>query len=111
MKKNTINKDIVLQTAKKRVLFKKHLLIYILVNLLLWVVFLFLFKGKEDKTFLYLILFVLITWTIILVGHYFYAMKWNKKMVEKEVQFLIKETMEKHEDKIVDNVVQKEVKN
>jgi heme/copper-type cytochrome/quinol oxidase subunit 4 len=106
-----MNKDLILQTAKKRVHFKKHVIVYILANLLLWTLFFFLFKGKEDKTFLYSILFVLITWTIILVGHYFYAMKWNKKMVEKEVQSLIKETMAQHESKIVDDVVQKEIAN
>jgi len=99
------NKDLIVKTAKKRVAFKKHVVIYTLVNLLLWVLFFFLFKGKEDTTFLYLILFVLLTWTIVLVGHYFYAMKWNKKMVEKEVQSLIKETMEQKEEQMVNEVV------
>jgi heme/copper-type cytochrome/quinol oxidase subunit 4 len=87
MNENTTN-DLVLKTAKKRVGFKKHVTFYILANLLLWVVFFFLFKGKEDKTFLHAILFVLLIWTIIIVGHYFYAIKWNKKMLEKEVEKL-----------------------
>ena len=78
--------DLVLKTAKKRVGFKKHLTFYILINLLLWVVFFFIFKGKDDKTFFNSILFLLLIWTIVIVGHYFYAMKWNKKMLEKEIE-------------------------
>ena len=96
--KNITNKDLVLKTAKKRVQFKKHFTVFVLVNLLLWIIFLFLFKGKEDKTFLQINLFVLFTWTVIIIGHYFYAIKWNKKMVDKEVQSILKETMEQREN-------------
>jgi len=96
--KNITNKDLVLKTAKKRVQFKKHVTIFILVNLFLWIVYLFLFKGKEDKTFLQINLFILCIWTILIVGHYFYAIKWNKKMVDKEVQSILKETMEQREN-------------
>ena len=83
------NNELILKTAKKRVAFKKHITFYILVNLLLWVVFFFLFKGKEDKTFFYSILFLLLIWTIVIIGHYFFAMKWNKKMLDKEIANLI----------------------
>jgi len=83
------NNELILKTAKKRVAFKKHITFYILVNLLLWVVFFFLFKGKEDKTFFYCILFLLLIWTIVIIGHYFFAMKWNKKMLDKEIANLI----------------------
>ena len=83
------NNALVLKTAKKRVAFKKHLTLYVLVNLLLWVLFYFLFKGKEDKTFLQITLFVLLSWTIIIIGHYFFAIKWNKKMLDKEVESLL----------------------
>ena len=84
------NNELVLKTAKKRVGFKKHATIYILINLFLWILFFFLFKGKEDKTFMNSILFLLLAWTVLLVGHYFYAMRWNKKMLEKEVESLVK---------------------
>jgi len=86
------NNELVLKTAKKRVAFKKHLTVYILLNLLLWVLFYFLFRKSEDTIFLHSIIFLLLTWTIIIVGHYFYAMKWNGKMLEKEVKTLIKKT-------------------
>jgi hypothetical protein len=86
--------EIILKAAKKRVGFKKHLTIYLLINLFLWILFFFLFKGKENGTFFNFILFIFLTWTILIVGHYYYAIKWNKKMLEKEVQNLIKETEE-----------------
>jgi len=85
------NNDLVVKTAKKRVRFKKHVTVYLLVNLFLWVLFYFLFRKSEDKTFFDVILFVLLTWTIIVTGHYFYAIKWNKKMLEKEVESLMKD--------------------
>jgi len=80
--------DHILKIAKKRVQFKKHLTVFVLVNLFLWALFLFLFKWKriDEITFLHIILFILITWTIIVVGHYFYAIKWDKTMMEKEIK-------------------------
>jgi ACR3 family arsenite efflux pump ArsB len=92
--KNITNKYLILKTAKKRVHFKKHITIYILLNLLLWVIFLFLFRGKHanERVFLQINLFILCIWTILIIGHYFYAIKWNKKMIDKEVQSILKET-------------------
>jgi fatty acid desaturase len=87
-----VNNESVLKVAKKRVGFKKHLTVYILVNLLLWVMYYFFFKGKPDTTFFQTILFISIIWTIIIIGHYFYAIKWNKKMLEKEVENIMKKT-------------------
>jgi uncharacterized membrane protein YGL010W len=91
------NNELILKIARKRVAFKKHFTVYILLNLLLWVLFFFLFKGKEDKTFFNAILFLFLAWTIIIIGHYYFAMKWNKKMLDKEVESLMKEK-EKEED-------------
>ena len=101
------DKNFIVKIAKKRVAFKKHATVYILVNLLLWVSFFFLFKKRDpEHTFLYSFLFVSLTWGILLAGHYFYAIKWNNKMVEKEVQSLIKETMEQKEGQMVNDVVE-----
>ena len=77
------NNDLVLNAAKKRIGFKKHLTLFILINLLLWIVY---FIPFDKKTFLYTLLFVLLAWSLIIVGHYFYAIKWNKKMLEKEIE-------------------------
>jgi len=84
------NNDAVLKIARKRVAFKKHLTVYILINLLLWVLFYFIFRKSEDTIYLNSILFLFITWTIIIIGHYFYAMKWNKIMLEKEIEALLR---------------------
>ena len=92
-----MNNELVVKTAKKRVAFKKHVTVYILVNLFLWLLFFFLFRGNEDKTFFYVILFILLTWSILVIGHYFYAMKWNKKMLEKEIANILKESMQQQE--------------
>jgi hypothetical protein len=102
MKPPPASKDIILKTAKKRVQFKQHVIIFILANLLLWVVYFFLFRGKHtgDATFFKANFFILLSWGIILAGHYFYAMKWNKQMVDKEVKAMIKETIEKAEKEI-----------
>jgi len=81
------NKDAILKTAKKRVAFKKHITLYVLINLLLWIVY---FIPINKTILLYTLLFVLLAWTLIIVGHYFYAIKWNKKMIEKEVETIMK---------------------
>ena len=52
--------------AARRTGFKKHLAIFILLNAFLWVVWSFLFRDSEDKTFLMAILFVLIVWLLVL---------------------------------------------
>jgi len=81
------NKDAILKTAKKRVAFKKHVTLYVLINLLLWIVY---FIPINRPILFYTLLFVLLTWTLIIVGHYFFAIKWNKKMIDKEVEIIIK---------------------
>ena len=83
------NNAFVLKTAKKRVRFKKHLTLYILINLMLWVVY---FIPLDRKTFLYVLLSILSIWTLVMIAHYFFAIKWNKKMLDKEVKSLLRET-------------------
>ena len=83
---NIENNDLVLKTAKKRVKFKKHLTLYILINLMLWVAY---FIPLDRKTLLYILLGILSTWTIVIIAHYFFAIKWNKKMLDKEVESLL----------------------
>jgi len=85
---NEANNELVVKTAKKRIKFKKHLTLYILVNLLLWIVY---FVPFDRRTLLYTLLFVLLAWTIVIIGHYFYAIKWNKKMLDKEIENLMKD--------------------
>ena len=76
--------------AARRTSFKIHLAIFILANAFLWVVWYFLFKGKEDITFLKAILFLLIEWLLAVILHYMIVYKWTKSYKEKELTSLKK---------------------
>lgn len=76
--------------AARRTSFKIHFAIFILANAFLWVVWYFLFKGKEDKTFLMAILFLLIVWLLAVILHYMIVYKWTKSYKEKELTSLKK---------------------
>ena len=76
--------------ALRRTGFKKHLAIFILLNAFLWVVWSFLFRDSEDKTFLMAILFVLIVWLLVLILHYLMVYKWTKSYKDKELNSLKK---------------------
>lgn len=76
--------------AARRTSFKIHLAIFILTNAFLWVVWYFLFKGKEDATFLKAILFLLIVWLLAIILHYMIVYKWTKSYKEKELTSLKK---------------------
>lgn len=85
--------DNLLKYAQKRVGFKVHLIIFILGNLLLWVLY-FLFYYLFNFTFPWAI-FPTLIWTIALAFHYFVVFKWNEKWVESEYQKLLKQQQEK----------------
>ena len=76
--------------AGRRTSFKIHLAIFLIANVFLWVVWYFLFKGKEDTTFLKAILFVLIVWLLGVILHYLIVYKWTKSYKEKELTSLKK---------------------
>lgn len=85
--------------ASRRVAFKSHVFIYILINLLLWVVWAFIFRKPDDPaadtTFFKCILFVSIVWFIILLVHYVIVYRGNKSLIDKELKKLQKEINEK----------------
>ena len=76
--------------AARRTSFKIHFAIFLIANIFLWVVWYFLFKGKEDTTFLKAILFVLIVWVLAVILHYMIVYKWTKSYKEKELSSLKK---------------------
>jgi hypothetical protein len=76
--------------ASRRTSFKIHLAIFLIANAFLWVVWYFLFKGKEDTTFLKAILFVLIVWLLGVILHYLIVYKWTRSYKEKELTSLKK---------------------
>ncbi|HNY62908.1 MAG TPA: 2TM domain-containing protein [Bacteroidales bacterium] len=96
--------------AKKRVNFKIHAAIYLIILAILWVIWGFIFKNSSAETSIFLksILFITIIWSIILIAHYLYAFKWNSALVERELQRMIKQ-MEK--DKKSETELNQETKN
>jgi len=85
-----------LRKAKKRVQFKVHLMIFILTNLLLWLLFGFGSKlfgvdfNVENPAFQFA-LFISLTWGVLVFSHYLLIYKWGKSYVEKELNALKKE--------------------
>jgi len=96
------NDELLLKNASRRAGFKIHLAISILVNLLLWIFWLFFLKGRSNETAFALfqgILFISLVWFIVIVAHYLFVYKWNKTLVEKELMKL-KQEIKNHEEKI-----------
>ena len=78
--------------ARNRAAFRIHLLIFILVNALFWVIWYFVFRGTEaNDVFFKAVLFVTIAWLIILVGHNVFVRVFNSTIVEKELKKIKKE--------------------
>lgn len=89
------------KTAYRRNGFKIHTGIFFLINILLWVIWILVFRNKEgdvdfktliqgDKFFT-AILFVTIVWLIFFIGHYLIVYKWNKTATEKVLKRLKKQ--------------------
>lgn len=105
--------DLLYRKAKKRVGFKVHFVIYLLILAFLWVVWFFIFKDNNETLFMKAILFLTLSWTIVLIGHFFYAFKWNSSLVENEIRILVKqwESKQNINDPIAQIVKEKEEKN
>ena len=86
--------------ARNRAAFRIHLLIFILVNALFWVIWYFVFRGTEaNDVFFKAVLFVTIAWLIILVGHNVFVRVFNSTIVEKELK-KIKKQIEDNEKEL-----------
>lgn len=93
--------------ANQRAHFKFHLAIYVLSMLVLWIIYIFLFKATEPKTagevinggmtFLKFVVLLTALWTVIIVFHGLFIYKFNSSMLEKEIKALQKEIKEKEE--------------
>jgi len=81
--------------AQKRVSFKIHFTVFILVNLLIWLFWFFIFSNMDDGAFrqstLKTFFFISSVWSIFMIAHYLFIYKWNKSFVEKEIRRLKKE--------------------
>lgn len=81
-----LNDNELMKAAKARVAFKTHLMVFIMGNILIWLVWLMMY-------YIFIIifpwaLFPTVGWGVGLVFHYFIVFKWNEKWVEKEYQRL-----------------------
>lgn len=86
--------------ARNRAAFRIHLLIFILVNALFWVIWYFVFRGTEaNDVFFKSVLFVTIAWLIILIGHNVFVKIFNSTIVEKELK-KIKKQIEDNEKEL-----------
>ena len=85
--------------AQKRVSFKIHFTVFILVNLLIWLFWFFIFSNMDDGAFrqsmLKAFFFISLVWTICVIAHYLFIYKWGKSYVEKEIARLKKEQEKK----------------
>ena len=86
--------------ARNRAAFRIHLMIFILVNALFWVIWYFVFRGTEaNDVFFKAVLFVTIAWLIILIGHNVFVRMFNSTIVEKELK-KIKKQIEENEKEL-----------
>lgn len=79
--------------AKKKVHFRIHLFIYLIVIAFFWLLWFFLFKPSrtgESSVFLKLCWAITLFWALIVFAHYMFAIRWNRSAIEKEVERLKK---------------------
>ncbi|MBR4535270.1 MAG: 2TM domain-containing protein [Bacteroidales bacterium] len=94
------NENRLYSKARKRAAFRIHLLIFILVNALFWVIWYFVFRGTEaNDVFFKAVLFVTIAWLIILIGHNVFVRIFDSTIVEKELK-KIKKQIEENEKEL-----------
>ena len=80
-----------LNVADKRVHFKVHITIFIVINAIMWALWFTLFNAivtSETIRAAILKVFICVTlvWLLLLILHYCIAYKWNKTFVEKELK-------------------------
>lgn len=93
------------KTANKRAHFKRHIAIYCLLMIVLWVLYFFIFREPATPEnpdapmglFLKCTLFVTILWTVILFFHYLFVYRLNATMIDREIKKLQKEIQKKKE--------------
>lgn len=97
-------KDEMREKARAIVNFKMHRTVFILANVLIWLVSAFL-QFAFQVTWLWAI-FPTAIWGVILAFHYLWVFQWSKDRVEKEYQKLLKKyeqnTAKESTDKTVD---------
>lgn len=84
-----------INVSKSRVYFKVHLVIFLVINLIVWVLW-FLFLNGVVKEYLYYdflkaFLCITLVWLLLVILHYLIAYRWSKTFVERELSRLKKQ--------------------
>jgi len=85
------------ERARSLVNFKVHFIVFILSNLLIWIIWLFLFYAFQVSQLW--AVFPTMIWLILLIFHYLWVYRWNATQVEKEYNRLVKKMIAEKNEK------------
>lgn len=79
-----------INASKSRVIFKIHLTVFMVVNLIIWALWFTLFNAVVTDAYissaiLKAFLCVTLVWFLIVILHFLIAYRWNRTLVEKEL--------------------------
>lgn len=82
-----------INVSKIRVIFKIHIAVFLVLNLIIWALWFTLFDAVVTDAYtsniiLKVSLCITIVWLLIIILHYAIAYKWSKTFVEKELSRL-----------------------
>jgi energy-coupling factor transporter transmembrane protein EcfT len=98
IQKNSNLDDEIRKEARSIVNFKIHFTIFILSNVFIWVLSIFLYYYFQTS-FIWSV-FPTLIWLTIIIFHYFYVYKWNKKQIEKQYIKLVEKLEENNKEEI-----------
>ena len=79
-----------INASKSRVIFKIHLTVFVVINLIIWALWFTLFNAVVTDAYistaiLKAFLCVTLVWFLIVILHFLIAYRWNRTLVEKEL--------------------------
>ncbi|MBR4919083.1 MAG: 2TM domain-containing protein [Bacteroidales bacterium] len=92
-----------INVSKIRVIFKIHIAVFLVLNLIIWALWFTLFDAVVTDAYtsniiLKVSLCITIVWLLIIILHYAIAYKWSKTFVEKELSRLKKQRAKQLKD-------------
>lgn len=86
---NTAQRPELMKAARDRVAFKAHFIIFVLGNIMIWLLWILLYYIF-NVTFPWA-LFPTLGWGVAIAFHYFKVFRWNEKWVQQEYEKLVRE--------------------
>ena len=85
-----------INVSKNRVVFKVHFSVFLVVNLIVWVLWFTLFNAIVTDAYISRAILkafscITLVWLLIVILHYLIAYKWNKTFMEKELNKIKKQ--------------------